>query len=73
MNEVKNVKQRSFLLPTKYSYFFKVMMFIIILIGMPNSVKCDMGDTIASMVLFMILLLFVCASIGWWNRRQENK
>lgn len=72
MNENKNV-QRNFLLPTKYSHFFKVLMCVIVLAGLPTNVKCDMGDTIASMVLFMILMLFVCAGIGWWNRRQENK
>ena len=72
MNENKNVK-RNYLLPTKYTHFFKGIMCMILVFAMPASVKCDMGDTIASMVLFMILLLFVCAGIGWWNRRQENK
>ena len=71
MNEAKHVKPM--LLPAKYTYLFKVMIFVVLLFSLPTSVKCDMGDTIASMVLFMILLLFVCAGIGWWNRRQENK
>jgi len=48
-------------------------MFVFTCISLPGSVKCDMGDTIASMVLFMIITIFVCAGIGWWSRRAEIK
>ena len=72
MNKNKQ-QQKNFLLPSKYSFIVKALMISITLFSLPGSVKCDMGDSIASMVLFMILLLFVCAGIGWWNRRQENK
>lgn len=48
-------------------------MFVFTCVSMPGSVKCDMGDAIASMVLFMIITIFVCAGIGWWSRRAEMK
>lgn len=50
-----------------------IAMFVITCISLPGNVKCDMGDTIASMLLFMIITIFVCAGIGWWSRRQEGK
>ena len=48
-------------------------MFIFTLISLPGNVKCDMGDTLASLFLFMIITVFIFAGIGWWSRRQENK
>ena len=48
-------------------------MFIFTLTSLPGSVKCDMGDTLASLFLFMIITVFIFAGIGWWSRRQENK
>lgn len=50
-----------------------IAMFIFTCVSLPGSVKCDMGDTIASLVLFMIITIFVCAGIGWWSRRAEMK
>ena len=52
----------------KYAY----MLLFTIVISLPGSVKCDMGDTVASLILFMIISIFICAGIGWWSRRQEG-
>lgn len=61
----------------KYNQFDKkkiltILMFLIIIISLPGNVKCDMGDTISSLVLFIILSVFVCAGIGWWSRRGND-
>ncbi len=55
-------------LNTKYAY---ILLFTLVL-SLPGSVKCDMGDIIASLILFLIISVFVCAGIGWWSRRQEG-
>jgi hypothetical protein len=52
----------------KYAY----MLLLTIIISLPGTVKCDMGDTVASLILFMIISIFICAGIGWWSRRQEG-
>jgi hypothetical protein len=44
----------------------------IITISLPGSVKCDMGDTISSLILFILISVFVCAGVGWWSRRGES-
>ena len=48
-------------------------MFIFTIVSLPGNVKCDMGETIASLFLFIIITIFLFAGIGWWSRRQENK
>lgn len=45
----------------------------IISISLPGNVKCDMGDTLSSIILFVIISVFICAGIGWWTRRNESK
>ncbi len=47
--------------------------FTIIIASLPSSVKCDMGDTISSLILFLLFTVFICAGIGWWSRRGESK
>jgi hypothetical protein len=44
----------------------------ILVVSLPDAVKCDMGDTISSMILFMIIAIFIFAGLGWWSRRQEG-
>ena len=54
----------------------KILMFMIVLIvcaSLPGNVKCDMGDTISSLILFVIISIFIFAGIGWWSRRGESK
>ncbi len=41
--------------------------------SLPSSVKCDMGDTVSSLILFILFTVFICAGIGWWSRRGESK
>jgi hypothetical protein len=53
---------------TKYAY----LLLLTIVLTLPGSVKCDMGDSIASLILFFIISIFICAGIGWWSRRQEG-
>jgi hypothetical protein len=47
--------------------------FAIVLASLPSSVKCDMGDTLSSLILFLLFTVFICAGIGWWSRRGESK
>jgi hypothetical protein len=49
-----------------------ILIVLITCISLPSKVKCDMGDTTASLILFIIISVFVCAGIGWWSRRGES-
>jgi hypothetical protein len=54
----------------------KLLTFLIVFlisVSLPGNVKCDMGDTLSSIILFVIISVFVCAGIGWWTRRNESK
>jgi hypothetical protein len=42
-------------------------------ISLPSSVKCDMGETLSTFILFFIIMIFIFAGLGFWSRRQENK
>jgi hypothetical protein len=53
------------------SKLISIILFILT-ISLPGSVKCDMGDSVASIILFIIISVFICAGIGWWSRRQEG-
>lgn len=53
--------------------FLTFMIVFIVAISLPGNVKCDMGDTISSIILFIIISIFVFAGIGWWSRRGESK
>jgi hypothetical protein len=46
-------------------------LFFTVVISLPNSVKCDMGDSVSSLILFLIISVFIFAAIGWWSRRGE--
>jgi hypothetical protein len=52
----------------RLSYIF----LFLIVVSLPGSVKCDMGDTISSMILLFLIALFIFAALGWWSRRQEG-
>ena len=56
-----------------YGFLLKFAIFVLVFSSLPKSVTCDMGDTIAFFILLGILGMFICAGIGWWNRRDENK
>jgi len=71
MNDNKN--KEIFPFQRKNSLKLMIIMTIIYFLSFPGYVKCDMGDTIASLILFLLLVMFICAGIGWWSRRQENK
>ena len=47
--------------------------YMILLISLPQCIKCDMGETISSCLLFIILTIFICAGLGWYNQKQENE
>jgi Ni,Fe-hydrogenase I cytochrome b subunit len=47
--------------------------FIITLTSMPGYVKCDPIETISSFILFILVVLFICAGIGYCSRREENE
>jgi len=46
---------------------------IIIALSLPSNVKCDTGDAISSLILFIVVSVFICAGIGWWRKRGEFK
>ena len=46
---------------------------IVLIISLPDSVKCDMGETLSTFILFFIIMIFIFALIGLWSRRQQNK
>jgi hypothetical protein len=46
---------------------------MILLLSLLQFIKCDMGETISSCILFIILTLFICAGLGWYNQKQENE
>jgi len=48
------------------------ILYITLLISLPQCIKCDMGETISSCILFILLTLFICAGLGWYNQKQEN-
>ena len=47
--------------------------FFITLSSNIGSVKADLTDTFASIILFIIFTSFVFAGIGWWSKRQEKQ
>jgi hypothetical protein len=53
--------------------FFTFLFVLITTISLPGNVKCDMGDTISSLILFVVVSVLICAGIGWWSRRGEMK
>ncbi len=69
----QKVKKNKHYNPYDRKTIIMLAMFIFTCVSLPGSVKCDMGDTIASILLFMIITIFVCAGIGWWSRRSEMK
>jgi hypothetical protein len=58
-------------------YDRKTLFTFILMLGLcfslPGNVKCDMGDAISSVILFVLISVFICAGIGWWSRRGESK
>jgi hypothetical protein len=56
----------------EYSINFKNLIVIAVSMLLPGGVRCDMGNTISSMILFVIIGVFICAVLGWWSRRQES-
>ena len=45
----------------------------LLILSFPGIVKCDMGEAISSLILFLLISVFICAGIGWWSRRGESK
>lgn len=48
-----------------------IMLVLITCLSLPKGVKCEIVDTIASLVLFIVISVFICAGIGWWSKRGE--
>lgn len=48
-----------------------VVILVIILLSLPSKVKCDTGETISSVILIVLIVLFSCAGIGWFSKRNE--
>jgi len=55
---------------------FKQLLLLIFLLSVNSNispVKADFGETIASIILFVLVTTFICAGIGWWSKRNETK
>mgnify|MGYP006915309860 CR=1 FL=1 len=52
---------------------FLILTFISAFVSNMSPVKADFGETIATLILFIIITTFVCAGIGWWHKRNESK
>lgn len=70
-NKIKKFKLRQS--NNNFQIIYLIIMMIVILSSMPSYVKCDLTDTISSVILFFIFTLFTCAGIGWWSRRGDPK
>jgi hypothetical protein len=49
------------------------LFYILVVISLPSGVKCDMGSTFSTMILFFFIALFIFAALGWWSRRNSTK
>ncbi|MCQ2817934.1 MAG: hypothetical protein MJ252_11775 [archaeon] len=58
--------------PNSNKYLLFPLM-IILSLSLPNSIKCDAGEVICSMILFILFAIVIFAGIGWWSKRGENK
>jgi hypothetical protein len=65
----EKINYRNYDRKTILTYFFVLL----VCASLPGNVKCDMGDTISSIILFLLISVFICAGIGWWSRRGESK
>jgi len=54
------------------SLIYYLVTFIITFFSMLGYTKADLSDSIATLVLFIIITTFLCAGIGWWQKRQEK-
>lgn len=68
-NDKRKLIYKTFDKKTLFTFLFV----LITVLSLPGNVKCDMGDTISSIILFIIISVFICAGIGWWSRRGESK
>jgi len=57
-------------LPRKSLIIF--LMVFIQFISLINGVKADFGETIATIIFYSLITVFICAGIGWWQKRQEG-
>lgn len=46
--------------------------FIVTFMSQPGGVKADFGETVATLILFLLITLFTCAGIGWYHKRNQN-
>ncbi len=49
-----------------------ILMILILFLSQITGVKADFGETIATIIFYSLLTVFICAGIGWWQRRQEG-
>jgi len=49
-----------------------VLMVVILFFSQIKGVKADFGETIAAFIFYCLITVFICAGIGWWQRRQEG-
>jgi amino acid permease len=50
-----------------------ILTIIIVMLSGVSPVKAELGDTIASLILFILIASFIFAGIGWWQKRQEKE
>lgn len=55
----------------EFKHLFFIFCFISAIFSEITSVKADFIETVASMILFMIVTTLICAGIGWFHKRKE--
>ena len=73
MNSTENFERRVEYRAIDRKTIYLAIIVIIIALTLPLNVKCDTGDTISSIILFVIVSVFLFAGIGWWRKRGEVK
>lgn len=58
-----SIKQKNFLL---------ILIFMTVLLSFPGYVKTELMDSIATMLLVLIIGVFLCAGIGWFAKRNDS-
>lgn len=46
------------------------VIFVLVALGAVQPAAADAGDVIAGLLGAVIAILFICAGLGWWSRRQ---
>jgi len=67
--ETKNITTKK----TNYQKIIVIfLMMVILFFSQITGVKAELFETIATIIFYLLVTVFICAGIGWWQRRQEG-